>query len=53
MKVNNNRKVGAVFNMLLVLLVLFCTGYYFSELAKTPASKERSLAIIGKTLSVV
>ncbi|KAF5649805.1 uncharacterized protein FTJAE_769 [Fusarium tjaetaba] len=53
MKANDNRKVGAVFNTALVFPALFCTCYHFYELSKKPVSKERSLAIIGETSSMV
>ncbi|KAJ4208871.1 hypothetical protein NW759_013633 [Fusarium solani] len=53
MKVDDNRKVGAVFNTVLVFPALFCTCYHFYELSNKPVSKERSLAIIGETSSMV
>lgn len=53
LKANDNRKVGAVFNTVLVFPALFCSCYHFYELSKKPASKERSLAIIGETSSMV
>jgi hypothetical protein len=52
-KVNDNRKVGAVFNTILVFPALFCSCYHFYELSKKLPNKERSLAIIGETSSMV
>ncbi|KAF4970562.1 hypothetical protein FZEAL_10010 [Fusarium zealandicum] len=52
-KADDNRKVGAIFNTALVFPALFCTCYHFYELSKKPVSKERSLAIIGETSSMV
>ncbi|PSS14759.1 hypothetical protein M430DRAFT_141905 [Amorphotheca resinae ATCC 22711] len=53
LKANDNRKVGAVFNTALVFPALICTCYHFYELSQKPVSKERSLAIIGETSSMV
>ncbi|KAI9371420.1 hypothetical protein BJX61DRAFT_548260 [Aspergillus egyptiacus] len=53
LKVNDNRKIGAVFNTALVFPALFCSCYHFYELSKQPPSKQRSLAIIGETSSMV
>ncbi|KAF4339364.1 hypothetical protein FBEOM_6778 [Fusarium beomiforme] len=53
MKADDSRKMGAVFNTALVFPALFCTCYHFYELSKEPVGKERSLAIIGETSSMV
>ncbi len=53
LKVNDNRKVGAVVNSFLVFPALICSCYHFAELAEKPESKERSCAILGETASMV
>ncbi|XEU97491.1 hypothetical protein FSHL1_002777 [Fusarium sambucinum] len=53
MKVDDNRKMGAVFNTVLVFPALFCSCFHFYELSKKPESTERSLAIIGETSTIV
>ncbi|KUJ09027.1 uncharacterized protein LY89DRAFT_711310 [Mollisia scopiformis] len=53
LKANDPRKVGAVFNSLPVFPSLICSCYHFYELSQKPVGKERSLAIIGETSSMV
>jgi len=53
LKADDNRKVGAVLNSVLVLPALICSCYHFYELSEKPESKERSLTIIGEPSSMV
>jgi len=53
LKADDNRKVGAVFNSVLVFPSLICSCYHFYKLSKKPVGKKRSLAIIGETSSMV
>lgn len=44
--VNDGRATGAVFDAILIIPAIFCTGWHFYELSEEPAGKVRSIAII-------
>ncbi|KAI7763106.1 hypothetical protein LZL87_013608 [Fusarium oxysporum] len=43
------RKIGAIFDMVVVAPAFFCTFYHFDELREKPASRDRTLAIMEES----
>ena len=50
LEATDNRKVGTIFNSVLVLPAPICTCYHFAELTEKPESKIRSCAISVRRL---
>jgi hypothetical protein len=48
----DSRSVGAVFNTLLMIPALVSSSYHLDELAKLPASRQKSAAIIDETSNI-
>lgn len=50
--VENSRGIGAIFNSVLVIPAIICTGYHFKELSQKDKGAVRSAAILGETTNM-
>ncbi|KAF5562255.1 hypothetical protein FPHYL_5782 [Fusarium phyllophilum] len=49
LKVADPRKIGAIFDMVVLAPATFCIFYHFQELSEKPASRDRTLAIMEES----